>query len=77
MIHIKYINSIPDFSVPSLLLRSPSDQDNLTPLNFLSSLLSHLYWIIRELSQFPSSLPHPIIRGLIPLDPNPKIKYDL
>ena len=67
MIHIKYINSIPDFSVPGLPLRSPSDQDNLTPLIFLSSLLSHLYWIIRELSQFPSSLPHLIIRGPIPI----------
>ena len=77
MIHIKYTNSIPDFSIPSLLLRSPSDQDNLTPLSFLSSLLSHLYWIIRELSPFPFSLPHPIIRGPIPSDANPDIKYDL
>ena len=67
MILIKYINSISDFSVPSLLLRSPNDQDNLTRLRFLSSLLSHLYWIIRELSQFPSSLRNPIIRGPIPI----------
>ena len=40
---IKYINIIPNFTVPDLLLRSPSDQDNLHPLFLLSSLLSHLY----------------------------------
>ena len=74
MIHIKYINIIPDFSVPGLPLRSPSDQDNLTPFFFLSSLLSHLYWSIRELSQLPSSLPHLIIRAQSPSDANPEIK---
>ena len=67
MIHIKYIISSPDFSIPGLPLRSPSDQDNPTPFFFLSSLLSHLCWSIRELSQLPSSLPHLIIRGPIPI----------
>ena len=57
MIHIKYIKSIPDFSVPSLLLRSPSDQDNLTPSLSHSSLLSHLHWIIRVSFPIPIQSP--------------------
>ena len=43
MIHIKYINVFPDFSILGFLLRSPSDQDNLTPSLSHSSLLSHLH----------------------------------
>ena len=54
---IKYINVIPNFTVPDLLLRSPSDQDNLHPLFLLSSLLSHLYWIIRVLFPIPIQSP--------------------
>ena len=33
MFHIKYINIRPDFTIPGLLLRPPSDQDNLHPLS--------------------------------------------
>ena len=45
MFHIKYINVFPDFSVLGFLLRSTSDQDNLTPspsvLSPVSSTLDH------------------------------------
>ena len=54
---IKYINVIPNFTVPDLLLRSLSDQDNLHPLFLLSSLLSPLYWIIRVLFPIPIQSP--------------------
>ena len=50
-------NVIPDFSVPNLLLRSLSDQDNLTPSLFHSSLLSHLCWIIRVSFPIPIQSP--------------------
>ena len=54
---IKYIIVIPNFTVPNLLLRSPSDQDNLHPLFLLASLLSHLYWILRVLLPIPIQSP--------------------
>ena len=57
MIHIKYINVFPDFSVLGFLLRSPSDQDNLTPSLSHSSLLSHLHWIIRVSFPIPIQSP--------------------
>ena len=63
---IKYINVIPDFSVPDLLLRSTSDQDNLTPSLLPSSLLSHLYWIIRVLFPIPIQSPTSDHSGPIP-----------
>ena len=51
------------------------DQDNLTPSLYRSSQLSQLYCVIRVFSQYPHSLPHPIIRGpFTPQDANP-IKY--
>ena len=51
------------------------DQDNLTPSLYRSSQLSRLYCVIRVFSQYPHSLPHPIIRGpFTPQDANP-IKY--
>ena len=58
--------SFPNSTVPDLLLRSPSDKDNLTPTLLLSSLLSHLHSVIRVFSQYPHRLPHPIIQGPIP-----------
>ena len=42
------------------------DHDNLTPSLYHSSHLSHLYCVIRVFSQYPHSLPHPIIRGPVP-----------
>ena len=57
MIHIKYINVFPDFSVLGFLLQSPSDQDNLTPSLSHSSLLSHLHRIIRVSFPIPIQSP--------------------
>ena len=74
MSHMKYINIIPDFSVPGLPLRSPSDQDNPTPFFFLSSLLS-LY--TGAFGNYPNSPPVSHISsfgGPSPSDANPEIK---
>ena len=57
MIHIKYFNVFPDFSILGFLLRSPSDQGNLTPSLSHSSLLSHLHWIIRVSFPIPIQSP--------------------
>ena len=52
------------------------DQDNLIPSLYRSSQLSRLYCVIRVFSQYPHSLPHPIIRGpFTPQDANPIMKY--
>ena len=61
------INVIPNFTVPDLLLRSPSDQDNLHPLFLLASLCPIYTGSFGYYSQYPSSFPHPIIWGPIPI----------
>ena len=57
IIHIKYIISSPDSSVPSLPLRSPSDQDNLTP--FRLPLLSPIPSILEHSGIIPTPLQSP------------------
>ena len=78
MFSLNTIISIPQLHRPQIssfghLVR---DQDNLAPSLYRSSQLSRLYCIIRVFSQYPHSLPHPIIRGpFTPQDANPIMKY--
>ena len=67
MIHIKYINVFPDLSVLGFLLRSPSDQDNLTPS---LSLLTPIPSTLDHLGIIPNTHPVSHIRSFGPQSPS-------
>ena len=74
MFTLNPINIVPQLHRPQILSfgHLVHDHDNLTPSLYHSSHLSHLYYVIRVFSQYPHSLPHPIIRGPFPTGCYPK-----
>ena len=67
MFTLNTINIVSQLLRPQISSFDPlvQDHDNLTSSLYHSSHLTHLYCVIRVFSQYPHSLPHPIIRGPI------------